>query len=134
MRQREALQAQFEQIVRAKYGIDFPFWRHTGPPNTNTARATEADVDLWFHQAQSVPKSLQMEINTYFKIPLKTKVDNYNVFDNWRVKKPYGAVTFYQDGRIVRQPSPWDSFDNLSPEGQAAFIQYLKQSENIPIR
>ncbi len=127
LRTKQAKNTEFQNLMEETYGIHFPGWRQTGSPTTNTRRMANADVDVWLHQGRSVSPALDRDIRKLFPtIPDIDDIDNYNVYTDWGVRKPFGGVTFYQGGQITRKPSPWDSFDKLSPAGQDAFRQYMQ--------
>ncbi|MCC6603511.1 MAG: hypothetical protein IT327_09895, partial [Anaerolineae bacterium] len=120
------LRQQFHSQVKAAYGIDFPHWRHTGAPSTNTKYAGQADIDAWLHGRRTISPEFQRAINEYFGLPSGTLVDNYNKYANYNWWKPPGT-TFYTDGRLIRNQSTWDDFNKLSPQGQQKFWQIIDQ-------
>ncbi len=113
-----------EALIQEEYGIDFPAWRFTGAPLSNTPLDSAADIDIYIpglDPEAPIPPAIVEGIENIFG-PLESAPDNYSRY--WR-EIPPGSVVFLPDGTIYRTPSAWDNIDNLSPKGRRVFEEWL---------
>lgn len=124
-----ALGLELKQLIRNLYGVDFPAWRFTGVPSSNTDLPDSlADIDIYIDDEfldprEPIPAWMLEGIEGVFG-QLDEAPDNYAKY--WD-EFPPGSINFYPDGTTDRIPSSWDSLEELSPEGQQAFEEWLTE-------